>query len=329
MSDTLILEFEGRFGRGRNLGEIVSWVETIPPMPESASRALKLVDDPDSTPHEIAAILARDPALVSAVMRAANSASLGRSEAVTALEEAVLVVGLGSLKSLILGLTLKKWNTNFGEIEKIVWEKSLGTAAAAYVIATFLGKTYQDTARLCGLLHNVGQIIMLSNPEIRREYPKVLKHIREHRVEFSEAEREVIGYTHSLVGAMVARRWQFPLSICNTILHHTDPFEGIDNKQDEQVAITKLAAALSMCAGLGCPPGHPLACGNEPQTTMDANCDCSHHPLANGSACSTACTSLSTAATALGFKDGSFDTYRNILAKQARALFATENNTFS
>lgn len=98
MYDTVILEYEGKFGRGRSVDDIVSWVETIPPMPEIASRALRLVDDPNSTPHEIAAVLTRDPGLVSAVMRSANSASLGRAAAVNTVEEAVLVVGLGSLE---------------------------------------------------------------------------------------------------------------------------------------------------------------------------------------------------------------------------------------
>ena len=54
------------------------------PMPENASRALKLVDDPGFHPFQIAAILAGDPALVSALLRAANSASLGRAEMVSA-----------------------------------------------------------------------------------------------------------------------------------------------------------------------------------------------------------------------------------------------------
>jgi hypothetical protein len=61
MYDTVILEYEGKFGRGRTVDDIVSWVETIPPMPEVTNKALKLIDDPDSTPHEIAALLTRDP----------------------------------------------------------------------------------------------------------------------------------------------------------------------------------------------------------------------------------------------------------------------------
>lgn len=298
--NTVILEYEGRFGKGRTLDDIVSWVETIPPMPEVANKVLKLIDDPNSTPTEIAAILSRDPGLVSAVMRAANSASLGRAEAVNTVEEAVLVVGLGALKSLLLGLTLKRWNKNFGEIEKLAWEKSLGTSASAFVLATFFGKKYQEVARLCGLLHNLGQIVMLSNPHVRRDYPKVLDFIRDQQVEFAQAEREIIGYSHNLVGAMVARKWQLPMSICTTILRYTDPFDGIASAQDEQIALIKLSASLSMCAGLGCPPGHPLVC----ETV---------YPLA----------------IALGFKEKDFGAYRTALAKQALALYTTDSNTFN
>lgn len=296
----LLLEYEGRFARGRTLDDIVGWVEAIPPMPEVTSKALKLIDDPNSTPHEIAAVLARDPGLVSATMRTANSASLGRAEAVNTVEEAVLVVGLGSLKSLLLALTLKRWNKNFGEIEKLVWEKSLGTSAAAFVLATFFGKKYQETARLCGLLHNLGQIVMLSNPEVRQEYPKVLAYIHQHQVEFDEAEREVIGYAHPLVGAMVARKWQLPLPICTTILQYAQPFDGIGTPQDEQTALVKLSAALAMSAGLGCPPGHPMIC-----ETL--------YPLA----------------TALGFKEQDFGAYHTALAKQVLALYTTDSNTFN
>ena len=77
-------------------------------------------------------------------------------------------------------------------------------------------------------------------------------------MDFVEAERAVIGFSHPLIGAMVACKWQLPMSICNTILRCADPFEGIDNKQDEQIALIKLAATLSMCGDMGFPSGHPL-----------------------------------------------------------------------
>lgn len=300
MYDTIICEYEGRFGKGRTVDDIVDWVESIPPMPEAANKALKLVDDPNSSPHEIAAVLARDPAIVSMVMRAANSASLGRGSSVTALEEAVLVVGLGALKSLVLGMTLKRWNKSFGETERLVWQKSIGTASAAYIISTFLGKKYQETARLCGLLHNIGQIVMLSHPEINKQYPSVLSYIREHETSFAEAEREIIGFSHPLIGAMVAKKWQLPMSICTTILRHADPFDGIGSADDEQTALTQLATQLSFCSGLGYTEGLPLTCS-----------------------------SLLPIGVALGFDSTTFEGNKSILAKQTQALYATENTIFS
>lgn len=295
MYDTIILEYEGQYGRGRALDDIVEWVEGLPPMPDVANRALNLVDDPNSSPSELATVLTRDPALVSTIMRAANSAALGRAQSVTTLDDAILVVGLGTLKSLILGVTLKQWNKEFGPVDKLVWEKSLGTAVAAFVLATFLGKTYQSEARLCALLHNLGQIVMLSHPEIRREYAQVLAYIRNQQVDFAAAEREIIGYSHPLVGAMVARKWKLPLSICTTILRYNDPFEGIANRQDEQIALIKLSAALAVCAGLGCPEGHPLFCQQ-----------------------------LKPVAVALGFKAETLAGYQEILIRQTQALYATE-----
>lgn len=295
MYDTIILEYEGQYGQGRSLDDIVDWVEGLPPMPDVADRALQLVDDPDSSPSELAAVLTRDPALVSTVMRAANSAALGRAQSVTTLDDAILVVGLGTLKSLILGVTLKQWNKQFGPVDKLVWEKSLGTAVAAFVLATFLGKTYQNEARLCALLHNLGQIVMLSHPEIRRDYARVLACIRNEQVDFATAERQIIGYSHPLVGAMVARKWKLPLSICTTILRYNDPFEGIDNRQDEQVALIKLSAALCACAGLGSPEGHPLFCQH-----------------------------LQPVAVALGFQAATLGGYQEILLRQVQALYATE-----
>jgi HD-like signal output (HDOD) protein len=299
MYDTVILEYQGRFGKGRTLDDIVAWVENIPPLPDATNRALRLVDDPNSTPHEIAAVLARDPAIIAAVMRAANSASLGRSTAVGTAEEAVLVVGLGALKSFLLGMALKRWNKNVGEIERLVWDKSLGTSAAAYVLATFLGKSYQEAARLAGLLHNLGQIVMLSHPDIRHDYPNVLEVVRQKQISFTEAEREVIGYSYPLVGAMVARKWKLPYSLCTTILRHAEVYDGIDSPQAEQDVLVGVASTLSMCAGLGCPVGHPLACDSQLP-----------------------------AARALGFTEDDFNNYRSILAKQVLALHATESNVF-
>ena len=300
MPDTILLEYEGRFGRGRTADDIIGLVESLPPLPDVARRALRLLDDPDSTPGELASVLRRDPALASTTLRAANSAALGRAETVSELDEAIMIVGLSSLKSRLLAVTMRNWNKTFGEIERLVWEKSLSTAVAAQVISTHIGKTYQNEAHLCGLLHNLGQLVMLSHPEVRSEYPAVLRCIREREMDYAEAEREVIGFSHPLIGALVGQKWQLPVSTCNCILRHLDPFEGIETRQDEQIALTKLASATALSAGFGRPEGHPLSRDTARELAL-----------------------------ALGFSKESFETDQEVLNRQIRSLYTAEASVYT
>ena len=261
MYDTVILEYAGAFGQGWKLEDIVSWVESLPPMPDVACRAMRLVDDPDASAPELAAVLQDDPVLASSILRSANSAALGRGSAVSSLDEAIVVVGMGSLRTLLMAVTLREWNKNFGPVERLVWEKSIGAAVGAELIATHLRKGYRDEIRLVGLLHNLGQIVLLSHDEIGPRYPDVLEYIHLNGADYATAEREIIGFSHTLVGALVARKWGFSDAACMVILRYADPFDGVGNLLDEHIAVVKLASELSLCAGVGHTPGHPLNCG--------------------------------------------------------------------
>lgn len=299
MYDTVISEYQGEFGQGWKLDDIVGWVESLPPMPDVACRAMRLVDDPDASARELADVLAADPVLASSILRSANSAALGRGAAAASLDEAIVVVGMGALRSLLMAVTLRDWNKNFGPTERLVWEKSIGTAAATDVIATHLRKSSRDELRLIGLLHNLGQIVLLSHDEIGPRYADVLGRIRETGVDYATAEREVIGFSHPLVGALVARKWGFPDPACMTILRYADPFDGVGSRQDEHIAMIKLAAELSMCAGIGEPRGHPLSCGR-----------------------------LAPVAIALGFDADSLVNDLDQLARQTRERFTAEASTY-
>lgn len=293
--DTTFFEYQGTFGRGRTLDSIVDMVEALPPLPDVARNALNLIDDPDSTADQLAAILKRDPALASMTLRVANSAAMGSTETISELAQAIMVIGLTTLRSKLLAASLKTWNKFHERMDELVWDKSLGTAAAAQAIATHLDKPYQSEAHLSGLLHNLGQVVMLTLPEVRKEYPSVLDYIRENSVDYTEAERNVIGFSYPLVGALVARRWNLPYSVCVCALRHVEPYEFIENKQDELVVVTKLATSVATCAGLGAPEGHPDLCE-----------------------------SFAELAIALGFDPDTLNRDKEIIVAQTRTLYSSE-----
>jgi len=255
MYNPLLKDYRGRFGKGRTMDDIVDMVEELPPMPDVIAHALRLVDDVNSTPEELADVIKLDPALASPILRSANSASLGHQREVTTLALAILLVGMGQVKTILVASALRRWNRKFGPVERLVWEKSIGAASASYVLCQQLQKLYQDELYLTGLLHNLGQIVLLSNKEIGGEYPTVLDRIRECNEDYVTAEREVIGFSHPLIGALVAWKWGFAPSTCRAILHYTDPFAGVSGEQDEKLGMLKLAAGIGLSLGFGRPDG--------------------------------------------------------------------------
>ncbi len=255
MYATLIQEFGEQFGKGRTVDDLVDWVEELPPMPELISRALWLVDDIATTPEEIAEVIMLDPALASPILRTANSARLGHQREVTTLALAILVVGMGQIKTILLASALHRWNGKAGPLQRLVWEKSLGAASAACVLCEQLNKPYRDELYLTGLLHNLGQIMLASHQEIGAAYPAVLDRMRERKEDYVTAEREVIGFSHPLIGALVAWKWGFPHATCRAILHYPDPLVRIAGEADEKLAMLKLATVIGLASGIGRPDG--------------------------------------------------------------------------
>lgn len=256
MYENLIDEYEGEFGKGRSIDDVVDCVEELPPMPDVTTRAFKLVDDPNTAPGDMAEVIKRDPAMAVSILRSANSAAMGQQQEVKTLDAAILLLGMSILKSKLMASALKRWNRTFGPVEKLVWEKSLGAASASHVLCEQLSKRYRDELYLTALMHNLGQIVLLSHKEIGQTYRQVLSRMIEHNEDFVTAEREVIGFSHPLVGALVARKWGFPMPTCQTIMRYADPFEGLGEEEDEKLAMLKLAVGVSMTSGFGCPEGY-------------------------------------------------------------------------
>jgi len=256
MYSTLLKEYDGSFGKSTTAEDIVRWVQDLPPIPDVITRALRMADDPKTTPGEMAEVLMADPALASVMLRSANSARLGHQRKVTTLAMAIMLVGMAQLKSVLLAAAIRRWNGRIGPIERLVWEKALGAATSAAVLCEQLDKPYKEELYLTGLLLNLGQVVLLSHTEFRPLYPAVLQRIAEHEEDYITAERRVMGFSHPIVGALVAWKWGFPAATCRAILHYPEPLTANSEEQDDRIIILKLAAIIGLTLGFGRPDGY-------------------------------------------------------------------------
>lgn len=257
--DSAPSEFQGRIAPGKDWREIVAWVGDLPPMPHVASRAISMVENPETTAQELTDLLSSDTALAARVLKIANSAMFSRQREITTLNQAIMVIGFKALKGIIVAATLRQLNKSFGKMEKLIWENSMCTATCSTVLAKKLRKRYVEEIFLLGLLHSLGQIVLLVQPETSKEYKEVLRRVREQGEDYAQAEQAVYGFAHPLIGALVAKKWNFSAETCQVILHYKDPIEssGPDGELEEKIAIVQLADLLAHAAGVGSPEGYP------------------------------------------------------------------------
>ena len=252
-------EFDGRIAEGRDWREIVAWVGDLPPMPQVASRAISMVENPDTTAQELTDLLSSDAALAARVLKIANSAMFSRQREITTLSQAIMIIGFKALKGIIVAATLRQLNKGFGKLEKMIWENSMCAATCSTVLAKRLKKSYVEEIFLLGLLHSLGQIVFLSQTDTQKDYKKVMKLIQDEHLTYADAEQKVFGFAHPLIGALVAKKWNFSAETCQIILHYNDPLEGAkpDAVMDEKVGIVQLSDLVSHAAGVGNPEGYP------------------------------------------------------------------------
>ena len=261
--DSAPREFEGRLTKGRDWREIVAWVGDLPPMPQVASRAISMVENPDTTAQELTDLLSTDAALAARVLKIANSAMFSRQREITTLSQAIMIIGFKALKGIIVAATLRQINKSFGAHEKLVWEASMCTAVCSTLLAKRLRRRFVEEVFLLGLLHNLGQIVLLFQSETSKDYKQVLKLIREQHLDYVTAEQAVFGFAHPLIGALVAKKWNFSPDSCQVILHYKDPIENEtpEAELDQKITVVHLAELITHAAGVANPEGYPTNVG--------------------------------------------------------------------
>lgn len=241
--------------------EVVALTEDLPSMPNITWKAISLLENENVSGEKLNNILSKDTALVTRILRIANSAIFARPREISTINQASMIIGYKTLKGIIYAASVRKMYEDMSDVQEKVWEHSIATAIFATNIATFLKKSYLDEVFFFGMLHSLGQLALLNLKTTRREYKKVLDIIRDKSYSYLEAEQEVFGFTHSLVGALLAKKWNFPIKTCQVILHYLDPCETSIEKDEisEKTALVRLSSLLAHKLNIGSPEGYEVS----------------------------------------------------------------------
>src|SRR5271170_7546494 len=123
----------------------------LPSLPAIAIQVLELAQKADVDIAEIARIISKDPALSGKILRTVNSSFYGRSQHVSTISHALVILGLQSVKTLVLGFSLvttlrQSKAKGFKHLQ--YWRRSIFAATAARTIAVKMNIVQQEEAFL-------------------------------------------------------------------------------------------------------------------------------------------------------------------------------------
>ena len=207
------------------LRELIRQTTELPSMPEIAFEAIRVADQAESSASTVAATLAKDPSLSARMLRLANSSFYGMSRQVTSISDAVIVLGMRTVKSLALVAASFPWLhkalNGKGISPQLLWNHSLTTAHLVRNMATHKGFADVEMPFCIGLLHDIGTVVIAVWKE--ESYADLLKHLQIEETTFDGIERETFGYDHAMVGAELAEVWNLPAPYASAIRWHHQP----------------------------------------------------------------------------------------------------------
>jgi len=235
----------------KELEVMIMTASDLPTIPVVATKVMQLIESENASAEELARVVASDPDVAARVLKISNSSFYGCQRQIQTLSHAIMVLGFSTLKSLVVAASVKQVYKPYGLTEKLLWEHSFSVGLAARMIANGTRLVNEEEAFLGGLFHDIGKIIL--NSLDHDKFQSVMEKCYNDGISFLEAEQHIYSYTHSEVGGLVIKKWNFPSILMFAVLKH----HSFDFAEDEDIYLVRLTCIVGL-ANLIC---HKLGIG--------------------------------------------------------------------
>jgi putative nucleotidyltransferase with HDIG domain len=217
----------------------------MPMLPALAADVMSLAIDPEISIARIARVIAKDQVLATRVLRLANSAYCAPMQEITTVNDAIVRMGTGPVRNVVLAVcfTSRLQGANvYGSQGRELMDHAIGTAYLARLVAEKLGED-ADEAFMCGLLHDLGKLLLL---RLSRDFIKYGA-----PTPSTQEIETVLKERHPEIGARLMKQWQLPEALEHPVRFHHDPDACPSHKG--QATVAYVANRLAHRYGFGCP----------------------------------------------------------------------------
>jgi HD-like signal output (HDOD) protein len=217
----------------------------LPVLPSTSATLLHTLQEPDADLARVAQIVEHDVGITAKILQLVNSAFFGFHSEVTSVLAALNYLGLDTLKQLVLSVeifrTFQPAPLPGFSLESFEAHSRL---TARIAIRLPVPQRIANAATVAGLLHDVGELVLVSR--LPRKFELALKVASERAVPVHQVEEEVIGTSHTQVGAYLLYLWGLPNSLVEAARGHHNPVAAEPGaRQLDIVGVTHVADALA------------------------------------------------------------------------------------
>ena len=230
----------------KDLKDISKKIGRLPTLPGVAMKILQAMGRDTPNIGEISEIISLDAPLSAKILKMVNSPFYGLSNKITSVHQAMVYLGLNTVKNLALSFSLIKTfeHKNKSSFDYVQFSKdSLVGAIAAKLIAEKTNRQHGENAFFLGLLQNIGIPIMAES--MPAQYEEVIMKTKSSTASLHEVESQLLGLNHMEIGEYVTHAWGLPANLTVPIgVHHVPGRLSSASDDNESLAKTLHLSSL-------------------------------------------------------------------------------------
>lgn len=224
-------------------------VEKMPAFPHSVQTILEITSDHNCSPKELVQVIEHDPVMTVQILKLLNSAYYNLSRQITSIKHSVVYIGFNTIKNMALsiaaiGVMPKNNHAGFDSDQFLL--HLLSTATIAETLGKRLNEPGFDKTEyfIGGLIHDFGKVVFAQfKPD---EFGQSLVKCRNESIPLHQAEHEIIGADHSLVGSLLGKKWRFPKSLIACMGEHHCETTSDNAIRDCVIAANQISKKLAL-----------------------------------------------------------------------------------
>lgn len=210
-------------------------------LPEAVVKIKQLIDDDATSMEDIAEVINYDPAIMTQVLKISNSALYKFPNTITTVTKSIQVIGTRSIYDLVLAYgvasAFKQIDPNVVDLEKF-WEQGVSCALLCRYFAEELGLKEPEKLFVCGLLHNLGELVMV---QLKPEVAKKCTDISSENTPLM-LQKMNLGFSYVDISTELLKLWGIPSDISQIVSKTHVAEHTASNKEEKIIQLAYLLA---------------------------------------------------------------------------------------